>query len=71
VVVGYSPLDGIWLLCVLAPSQPASTLALPVRCAEALIFHRDYQARQKSAAGSRPDVLPDYLGADEGSQRCQ
>src|SRR5580698_2497864 len=35
--------------------NPQARWALPVRCAEALIFHRDYQARQKSAAGSRPD----------------
>jgi integrase len=32
--------------------QSRRTLALPVRCAEALTFHRHYQQRQKEAAGS-------------------
>lgn len=29
------------------------TLALPVRCVEALTFHRDYQDGQRNAAGRR------------------
>ena len=33
--------------------QSRRTLALPVRCAEALIFHRDYQDRQKAVAASK------------------
>src|ERR1022692_568482 len=40
------------------PRQSRRTLALPVRCAEALTFHRDYQARQKIAAG------PNWHGHD-------
>jgi integrase len=33
--------------------QSRRTLALPARCMEALLFHRDYQDRQKEAAGRK------------------
>jgi site-specific recombinase XerD len=49
--------------------QSRRTLALPVRCVEALTFHRDYQARQKNAAGSKWHEHGLVFASTVGTQR--
>jgi integrase len=49
--------------------QSRRTLALPVRCVEALEFHCDYQARQRSAAGPKWHEQGLVFASAAGTQR--